>query len=148
MALGLGTSIALASAGLSALGAISQGRAANKQAEFQAKVQEQQAQRNRDIAEVEEKDFRRSQSQLLAQRRAALGASGVEQGTGTPLLAAEDFAGETELQARRIRAGGNVGASRLEQQAGLTRAAGRSSQQRGLFRGGSSLLSGIGRAFE
>src|SRR3990172_2587929 len=136
------STMALIAAGMMAIGSIQQGRAANAQAKFQAAVNDQLAARDRQIAVGEEQDFRKQQSALLAERRAALGGSGIDIGKGTPLLAASDFAAETELQARRIRAGGETQATRLQQQAGLTRAGGRAAQQQGLFRGGSSLLSG------
>ena len=138
----------LTAAALSAVGNIHQGQTAKAQSEFTAKVGEQQAARERQIAASEEDDFRRKQSRLLAERRAALGKSGVEQGTGTPLLAASDFVAETELQALRIRAGGETQASRLEQQAELSRRAGKSAEQRGYLRGGASLLSGYAGAFK
>ena len=141
------TAALLTAAGLSAAGSISQGRAAKKQAQFEAGISEQQAQREREISAAEEGDFRKKQSAILAERRAALGGAGVQLSTGTPLLASEDFAAEVELQARRIRSGGQTRATRLEQEAALRRAAGRNAQTQGLFRAGSSLLSGYGQAF-
>lgn len=134
-----------ATAALSAASAISQGISAKNQADTQAAINEQQAMREKQVSAGEERDFRRKQSRLLAERRAGLGASGVEIGTGTPLLAASDFAAETELQALRIRSGGDIRATRLEQGAQLTRAAGRAKQRQGLFRAGSSLLSGASK---
>ena len=141
------TAILLA-AGVTAVSAISQGQAARSQARFQAAVNEQQAARERLISAGEEEDFRRRQSRLFAQRRAALGKSGVEIGTGSPLLVASDFAAEIELQALRIRSGGETRATRLEQQALLTRRAGRSAQRRGFLRAGASLLTGFAQAQE
>lgn len=141
MAIASGTA-ALLAAGLSAVSAISQGQAAKKQANFQAAVNEQQAARERQVAAGEESDFRRQQSALLAERRAALGKSGIDISKGTPLLTASDFAAETELQALRIRSGGETQATRLQQQAALTRAGGKAAQRQGFFRAGSSLLSG------
>ena len=64
------------------------------------------------------------------------------------MLVSEDFAGEAELQALRIRTGGEVTATRLEQQAGLERFRGRSSRRAGFVRGGSLLLSGAAKAFD
>ena len=76
-----------------------------------------------------------------------MGASGVDPATGSPLLVSEDIAGEVELQAQRIRAGGEVRATRLEQQAQLSRLQGRQAQTGGFLRAGSLLLSGAGRTF-
>lgn len=142
-----GTTALLIAAGVSAAGAISQGAAQADRANFEAAVTRQRAGRTREIAAAEEEDFRRNQSRSFAQRRAALGASGIDIGTGSSLLAAGDFAAETELNALRIRAGGKTQATRLEQQAQLLRAGGRSAKQRALFRAGASLLTGFGRAY-
>lgn len=137
----------VAAAVIAAGAAVHQGVQASKAAKTQAKVQRQQAKRSRQEAASAEDDFRRQQSRVLAARRAALGASGVDPSTGSPLLVSEDFAGETELQALRIRSGGELRATRLEQQAGLTRFAGRTARTQSFLRGGSLLLSGSGRAF-
>lgn len=156
------TGLALASAGMQAVGAIQQGRTARKQAnqaatltEFQAQVSEQQAAREREIAAASAGDFARAQSATAAQARAAMGASGVRGDTGSPPLAFGDFAAETELQRLRILSGGESTARRLEQQAGFQRfdaaglrVAGKNAQRRGLFRAGASLLSGLGTASE
>ena len=147
-----------------AIGAIFAGNSAQQEAQFrstdtlrqsgmQAAFTEQQAIRELDIAKAAESDFRRNQSRIFAERRAAMGASGVRQDTGSPILAAGDFWAETELQASRIREGGRITAERLRQQAALLRSTGRteasllsdagdSARQRGFFRAASSLLSG------
>lgn len=141
------TALLIASTIFQVVGAISQGNAARQQADFQASVDRQQAVRERDIAAQDEEDFRREQRRIFAQRRAALGAGGFELATGTPLLAAEDFVTEAELQALRIRSGGLTRSTRLNQQASLTSVAGRSAQRSGFFRAGSSLLTGFGTGF-
>lgn len=147
MAISVGTALAIGT-GVSAAGAILEGRARGRQAEEEARILEEQAARERELTEEEIRDFRRNQSRFFAERRAALGASGIDLSTGTPILAAEDFAAEVELQVRRIRKGGEVRMSRLQQQAGLLREAGRTAETAGLFRGGASLLTGIGMARE
>lgn len=135
---------AVAGSAVSAIGAMQQGSAAAAAAEYQAEVQQQQAQQERRVAATEEEDFRDRQKRLMAARRASMGASGVETGAGSPLLAMEDFAAETEMQALRIREGGNIRATRLQQQAALTKAEGRNAKTGSYFAAGSSLLSGIG----
>lgn len=132
---------------MNAVGSISQGRSDIEQANSQASMLEQQAARERQIAADEERDFRKKQSAVAAKYRAAMGASGTEIGTGTPLLAAMDFAAETELQAQRIREGGATRAGRMQQEAGLTRSAGRAAQRQGYMRAGSSLLTGAGQYY-
>ena len=143
-----GIEIALiAGAAVSAVGTIQQGQAAKQQGKLQAQVLTQQATSERAQAAGREEDFRRTQSRVAAARRAALGGSGVDPSTGSPLLVSEDFAGEVELQAQRIRAGGEVRGTRLEQQANLQRLAGSQAQTAGFLRSGSLLLSGAGRTF-
>ena len=55
--------------------------------------------------------------------------------------------GERELQALRIRSGGELRSTRLEQQANLTAFAGRAARQASFFRAGSLLLSGASKSF-
>lgn len=139
--------LSAASAGLSAVSALEQGQTAARQAQFQATIMEQQAAREKQLAEQAEDDYRRNQSRLMASRRAILGGSGVEPGEGSPLLTTEDMAGEIELQARRIRAGGVADSTRLMQQASLERARGKAERSGSYVRAGASLLSGAGMSF-
>ena len=132
---------------VSAVGAVQQGMAASQQAKLQAGILGQQAAQERKQAAANERDFRASQSRVAAARRAALGGAGIQQGAGSPLLVSEDFAGEVELQALRIREGGEIRATRAEQQASLQRLAGRQARTGGFLRSGSLLLSGAGRTF-
>jgi hypothetical protein len=132
---------------VSTVGAISQGIAEKKQAKKQSAILSQQAQQERIAAGASAEDFRRQQARIMAARRAAMGASGVVQTQGSPLLASEDFESEVEVQARRIRMGGDIRATRLEQQAGMEMSRGRAAQTAGYLRGGSLLLSGAGRTY-
>jgi hypothetical protein len=119
-----------------------QGMAAAEQGKQQAKIGRQQANYARLSAASDEREYRDRLSREAATRRALLGAAGVDPGTGSPLAASEDFASETELQALKLRAGGDVTATRLEQQARLTRMAGQNELTGSFVRGGSLLLSG------
>lgn len=141
------TILLIAGAGLSAVSAIQQGQAASAQAGLQAGILEQQATSSRQRAAADEADFRARQSRALAERRAGLGASGVDPAAGSPLLVSEDFAGEVELAALRIRTGGEVRATRAEQQATLQRFQGRAAKRAGFVRGGALLVTGVGKAF-
>ena len=141
------TAIALIGAAVSAGSAVSQAQATNKQRDFQANVSAQQAEQERLAAAEQERDYRKAQSSRLAQIRASMGASGTDTSTGTPLLALSDFVGESERNALRIRSGGDIRASRLDQEGSLYRMAGKSEQSAGYGRAGSSLLSGISNAY-
>lgn len=157
----LADALAVAGTATAAVAALQQGQVASNEAKFrsdlarrEAVIAKQQAERERIIARQNEEDFRRDQSRAMARRRAVLGVSGVDPSSGSPLLTSEDFAGEVELQARRLRSGGEARATRLEQTAGQSlaegrflRRAGREFRTGGALRGGSLLLSGLGRTF-
>lgn len=121
----MGVFTTIATMAIAAAAAIQQGQAAKKQANYQAKVYDQQAARALADAGVASEDFARKESAAMATRHASLGGSGVDAGSGSPLLVSEDFAGEAELGRLRILNGGQVQASRLEASAGLQRMAGR-----------------------
>lgn len=140
----LATVATIAGAGISAVGAIQQGQQAAAAARTQGQVLQQQAAAERGDTAAEEADFRRQQQRLMGTRRALLGATGVESGTGSPLATSADFAAETELQALRIRSGGERRATRLEQEASLVRQRGTQARRAGFVRGGALLLSGVG----
>src|SRR3546814_5227083 len=94
--LAIGAGATALSGAVGAVGAISSGKAQANAAEYQAEVTQQQADQERIASRQDEEDFRRDQSRLLAQRRAAMGGSGVDMATGSPLLANEDFASRSE----------------------------------------------------
>ncbi len=127
--------------------------AAARQSEVQATINRQQAERETQVSAQQEEDFRARQRRAAAAVRAAGGARGVAIDVGSPLLSAEDFTRQTEIQALRIREGGEVRSTRLEQQASLlttragsTREVGRlassSARTAGFFGAGASLLEG------
>lgn len=138
--------VAAAGAAVSAVGAVRQGKAQANALEYEADIARQQAEQERTASRQEEEGFRRDQSRLLAKRRATMGGSGVDTSMGSPLLASEDFASEVELQAQRIRAGGELRATRLGQQAGLYQSQASGARTAGYVRGGSLLVGGAGDA--
>lgn len=148
MALATSTLLGLLATGASVAGHISQGQAEKKQNNFQARVAEQQSDSENRIAGDQERDYRKSQSAKLAEIRASLGASGTDTSTGTPLISLADFEGETELNARRIRSGGEIRSRRLDQEAEFSRDAAINAERRGYGRAGASLLSGVGESFK
>lgn len=147
MAIATSTMLALGAVGLAAAGSAAGGIDADKQASFKAADQRQQGAREKQIAEDQEEDFRRQQSRVAAANRAAGGQSGVDLSSGSSLLAMSDFESEVELNALRIRAGGDTSQARANTQAALTSAAGTSAKRRGFIRAGSSLLSGGANTF-
>lgn len=147
MAITLADAFTAVGAVTGAVGAVSSGVSAQRQMDFQAGILRQQRDSEIAAAADREEDFRRQQARQMASRRALMGATGVEATEGSPLLVSEDLAGEVELQALRLRHGGQVVSDRLEQQARLQQFAGRSAQREGFMRGGALLLSGAGNSF-
>jgi hypothetical protein len=147
MALATSAVIGLIASGAMAAGNIADASAEKKQMAFQARVADQQAISERQVAADQERDYRKAQSARLAEFRAALGGSGTDSSTGTPLMALADFESETELNARRIRSGGDIRSRRLEEQSDFYGSAGKAALNRGYARAGASLLSGAGSSF-
>lgn len=129
-----------AAAVTSVIGSIQAGRGQRQQAEFQADVAQQRATSERQTSEAEAQDFLRNQRRLLSTARARRAGSGVDLTSGTPLLVDDETIDEIALQTARIRQGGEVQATRLEQGAQLRRAQGRAAQRAGFLRTGTSLL--------
>ena len=125
-----------------AAGFVMQGQAAQRAAQSQSAVLAQQAARDRQIAEAAAEDQRRADAQFKSKRRAILGGSGVQIGTGSPLLVDADIAKEAELSAQRILVGGEVTARRREQQAQLSILEGRGARTASLIQAGGALLRG------
>ena len=143
----IGAIIAIVGGVLGAVGAEKEGQAAKDQANFESAITEQQAERERRIAAGDEEGFRIAQGRLQGDRQAQLGASGVDPTTGSPVDTGGDLAAEIELQALRIREGGQVRGTRLDQESLLVVKAGENAKTRGQFRAGASLLSGASKAF-
>lgn len=129
---------------LAAVGTVVEGIGAFGQARAQAKVYKQQAQHTQQVARAEEADLRRKNRALMARQRALLGAAGVDISTGTPLRLAEQTAEEAEYQALRLRSQGVTEATRLRQQAALTRHQGTMALIGGFTRGGAQLFEPYG----
>ncbi len=140
-----GTELAIigaVSSGISAIGQIQAGQAAAAQAAFQSRVLHQQAAFERQRAAIQEAQFRRDAARLGGKQRTLLAKAGVRVAEGSPLLLQVETAAQAELEALTIRAGGDITAARLRQEAILQRMRGQSSRTAGFIGAGKSLLSG------
>jgi len=133
----------LASAAVGTVSSIAAGQAQANAAEYSADVAQQQAERERLIAERESKDYRRRQSRLLATSKARRAASGVTHQASPPLVD-EATAAEIELGAQDILSGGAATAYGYRQQAALSRSRGRSARTGSYLSAGSTLLTAAG----
>ena len=134
---------ALAGTAISAVGAIQQGKAAKKAAEYNAAVQRNQAIAARQKAEFDADRARAQAAALRSKQRTAFAKGGVAL-EGTPLLVLEQTAEAQELDAQAILYGGEVSATGYEAQAGLSEIEGAAAQQAGVFGAGATLLTGAG----
>ena len=159
---GLGTgaaisaNLALVGAGVSAMGMMQQGKFAQSQANYQAGIAQNNAiiagqQRDRAILEAKarEGDYTYEEAARMGSRRSLLGDTGMQATTGSPLAVSSDYAGETQLNALRIRNQGAVEANRLEQeimnqqaQAGLFQAQGQQAKTSSYYKAGGELFAG------
>ncbi len=160
LAANTGTIATVAGTGIAAAGAIQQGRVAAAQAEsaqnianYNALVQQREAEAIRQKTAFEQKRQAERGIRTKSALTAALGAAG---GLGSPVAAdlAAEQAAELELENLLIGFEGEVGAQRAETQAELDRLQGRLFRQRGkaarkasLVRAGGTLLTGFGTAF-
>ena len=133
---------AIAGAAISAVGAVSQGMAAKSQGKYQAKVLQQQAEYERQLAAQKASEYQREQSRLMAMRRALLGGTGTEASSGSPLLVSSDMAREIAYNTKKIKAGGEASATRLDQQAAQAKFGGKQGLYEGIGGAASSLITG------
>ena len=97
--------------------AVQQQRAAS----FNEAVARQRAERERQIAELQAKEFARDAERLKARQRAIQGTTGTQIGSGTSLLVQEDTAAEAAFQEQLILAGGTTRSQALESSTRLSR---------------------------
>ena len=129
------------SSGFRTLGAMNEGRAAQKIANRNAAVSEQNAVIARQNAKAQEESFRREATRRQGSRRAAAGASGLQL-TGSPLAVLEDAAREEELDALEIRYQGTLQTQSYQNQAGTQRFEGRAAKSQSISKAGAALLGG------
>lgn len=132
---------------LSAAGALYSGAQQKKQSDYQAAVYRQQAERERQIADLNARRIRNENERIAARQRALIAGSGGDLTSGSALLIQSEFAKDAAFEEALAVAGGDTNAIRLEQQAKLTKMEGRSAQTGSYFRAGTTLLKGGVQAF-
>lgn len=130
----------IALAGLSAAQTISAGMASSRAAKHQAALASQQAAQARQLAAIREARQRRDLSRQQATQRARFAASGIRPTAGSALLAQEDLAAHSELEALLTRWQGASQAHRSEQDAVAARARARAARNNALLSTGRGLL--------
>lgn len=133
------------STAVTAYGMYQQGQQQKAAGKYNAKVAENQATAAKQAAAVREEQHRERVRRLAGTQRAVSGASGIEE-AGSPLLVMADTLEQAELDAQRIRYGGEVSATGFESQARLARFQGDQAARAGTIGAGSTLLSGAASA--
>tara|TARA_R110000787_G_scaffold260104_1_gene365355 strand:- start:7 stop:624 length:618 start_codon:yes stop_codon:yes gene_type:complete len=140
---GLGTTII--GTGVSAIGQAKAGASSNAVAQRNAQIQMRDAQLATQNAEFNAKIHEKQTDQRRRAMIAKQGASGVDVGDGTNLLALAEQEFIDDLNAQLIRRGGAIESQGLQDQAVLTSASGTASRSAGMAGAGASLLTGLGK---
>lgn len=123
-----------------------QGKERKRLNDYQAQLAEADAQAEREAGEATASRIRRAGTFQQSEARAALSASGVEIGAGTPLLIEREIARGSEADALAAILQGTRGVARSEGEASLFRMAGRNAVTAGNRAAFGSLLSGGAQA--
>lgn len=129
-----------------AYSSIQQGKAIDRQARHNARVQLQAAYDERRRAEQAVTDRRRKKSLLAGASRAAVGASGISVQSATVGGVMEDSAVMAELDVLRIKSNAERSAWGLEQNAVNTRYGGRAAKSNSYLKAGGTLLGTAAKA--
>jgi hypothetical protein len=131
--------------GLQAYGQYEAGKAAHDEADYLARVAEQDAAAARAKAKFDQLRQLKEAAKRKGSLKAKLAASGADVGVGTPILLQEELAEELELENRLIGHEGEVKALRYESEAELHRIRGDNARAAGRINMTNTLLQGFGK---
>ena len=137
--------LAVAGAAVAAAGAIEQGKAAEKLADFESDEARKEAARARAQAAADEQASRARARRFFASQQAAAAKSGLAP-VGSPLEVFAESAAEAEIDALSIRAAGGVESARLLRQGAIRKFEGKQEKRASFFKAGATLLGGASRA--
>lgn len=139
--------IIAASAVVSAVGAIQQGKAAKAAADYNATISMQNAEISRSNAQAEAGQIGRENYLRLGAIRAAAGRNGGVSGEGSVLDVLGDVAAQGELEKQQAIYQGELGARGYTNTATLDRMQGKAAQTAGYMKAGTDLLGGAANAY-
>jgi hypothetical protein len=134
----------LAGGALSAVGSITKGQATKQASDYNAAVDVQRAAEEKDQAAASTQDYLRKGSDTVESAVASQGATGVT-GEGSPLMVDENTVRQVALGAARTLQGGQLRASRLQDDATLQRMKGDNAVTGSYLDAGGSLLTSLGK---
>lgn len=136
--------VGLAGGALSAGGALFKGQATKDAADYNAAVDYQRAAEEKDQAGASAQDYIRKGSDTVESAVASQGATGVT-GEGSPLMVDENTVRQVALGASRTLQGGQLRASRLQDDATLQKMKGENAVTGSYLDAGGSLLTSVGK---
>lgn len=139
--------IVMVGAAASAYGAVQQGQAAKAASQYNAAINEQNAQLSREEALENARLQRREEYLRLGAVRAAQGKTGGAAGEGSVLDVIGMVAAQGEEERQRILYAGELKARGFNNTSTLDRYSGAQAQKTSYFKAGSELLSGAGNAY-
>lgn len=141
------TWVALAAAAASAAAAAYQGHVQKQTAEVNAELQRREGEQQKDAAMAQAEKIRKAGAAQASQANAALAASGVSIGEGTPVRINEDIYKGSESDAYNTLLTGTRSQRTANDQAGLLQYQGKAAQTAGYINAGASLLSSGSKAY-
>ena len=130
----------IASAAISAIGSISQGRAAQRNANAQASALIRQGERDKKIAKLNADEALREKDRLLGKVRAEASGTGRLLTEGSVLAILGDIEADAAYRALLIEAGGDEADRSARESAAIARAEGADASRAGFFKAGGTLL--------
>lgn len=134
----------LAGGALSAGGSLFKGQATKEASDYNAAVDNQRAAEEKDQAQAQTQDYIRKGSDTVESAKAMQGTTGVTS-EGSPLMVDENTVRQVALGAARTLQGGELRASRLQDDATLQRMKGNNAVTASYLDAGSSLLTAGGK---
>lgn len=126
--------------GVQVISAISQGDQQAQQYEWQARQAAADAQAEREMGEVRADKVRKAGRRQQSEARAALAASGVETGSGTPIKIDQEIVRNAEADAQQELLSGNYRGQRMSAEAAGLSISGSNARTSGYMRAAGSLL--------
>ncbi len=133
---------------MSAVGSIRQGNTAKKSADYNAMMDDYNANYSKQKAVLDEKLLRDDEARIKGAARAIMGSSGFVTDTGTNADIMDDMARSFAIDASVIRTQGKVEQNYYKNSAAITRYQGRQARTGGYINAFSTMLTGGSKAYD
>ena len=141
-----GPALAVGGMGLSAFSSIEQGQYAEKMAQYNATIAEQQAAQQAQAAKTKAFDLSVKRRMAIGSEIAGFGAAGVDANSGTPLDVMANTAAQYERDIQYAGIAADEATQAGSEEAQLYQMMGKQSQMAGWMGAGTTLFSGLGMA--